>query len=211
MKTTFRDPGVSLMLYQDRILVQGPHGPSIVEGEKLGASPQRAQIRGLSGVYHKSWRWDDWSGPIWGNYLRFCPDCSQAKPHRALRHEGGAIQAKRDITWTCACGKRVKRKITWYPERSSAAPIDPFFGYPLLLQVTVAGQNLWAYNERHLTHLQTYIGAEIRERSIHGKWSMVARLPTWMKLAKNRPKVLGGLKKLETKLHQVLPPSAIKP
>lgn len=192
------------MFYQDRILVEGPKGPAIVEGEKLWTFPQQAKIRGLSGVYRKSWQGDDWAGPIKGNYLRFCPDCSKTQPLRILRYDGTPTKAKRYVSWLCSCGKQVKRQINWYPDRSSDAPVDPFFGYPLLLQFLVGGEILWAYNEQHLTHLQDYISADIRERKIHGKWSMVTRLPTWMKLAKNRPKVLRGLRKLETRLRQTL-------
>ena len=204
MKTTFRDTGISLLNYQNRIFVEGPKGPAIVEAETHWSLPMRAHIRSLTGVYRKSWQPEAWAGPVWGSYLRFCPDCSKTKPHRLLRHEGAPAKPKRYISWTCSCGKLVKRQIIWYPERSSAVPIDPFFGYPLLLQVSVGGEILWAYNEPHLALLTDYISAEIREKSVHRKWSMVARLPTWMKLAKNRPKVLRGLKKLKAKLQESL-------
>jgi hypothetical protein len=74
---------------------------------------------------------------------------------------------------------------------------DPFFGHPLWLQTRCVGETLWAYNEDHVAELAAYVGAQLRER---GPWrptmSMFARLPRWMKLARNRADVLAGLERL---------------
>lgn len=200
MKTVHRDNGHSLMSYQHRIYVEGPKGPAWVEGAQYWCFPRRAQLRSLTGVYRETWTGEKWNGPIRGEYLRFCPDCGKASPRRNLRHDDVTQTAPRYVSWSCPCGNSAKREINWYADHPAQPPADPYFGYPLLLQTSVAGQVLWAYNEQHLIHLRDYIAADLRERPANGKWSMVARLPAWMKLAKNRSKVLRGLRELEEKI-----------
>jgi hypothetical protein len=83
-------------------------------------------------------------------------------------------------------------------------PVDPFFRCPLWLQTDCRGQVLWAYNERHLDVLETYVGARLRERG-HGAGlgqptSMVERLPPWLTSAKNRHTVQRGIKRLRASL-----------
>jgi hypothetical protein len=58
-----------------------------------------------------------------------------------------------------------------------------------------------AYNEAHLQDLKAYIGASHRERRPDGwKWSMVTRLPKWVKSAKNRDALLKSIERMEAKL-----------
>ncbi len=70
-------------------------------------------------------------------------------------------------------------------------PSDPFFGLPLWLQTQCCGQLLWAYNGRHLDALQSYIGADVRERT-GPTMGMLDRLPSWMKKASNRHRGTSG-------------------
>ena len=200
MKSRFKDNGHSLMSYQNRIYVDGPKGPALVGGEQYWCFPRRAQLRSLTGVHRETWTGEKWNGPTRGEYLRFCPVCGKASPRRALRHDDATQKATRYLSWKCSCGNSVKREINWYAERPTRTPVDPFFGYPLWLQTSVAGEVLWAYNELHLAQVRDCIAADLRERQFDGKWSMVARLPSWMKLAKNRSKVLRGLQNLEDKI-----------
>lgn len=91
-----------------------------------------------------------------------------------------------------------------YPVALAAEPlsagIDPFFGYPVYLSVPVGRWTLWAWNLRHLEWLEAWISASLRERrppSYH--FTMMARLPQWMKRASNRQAVLKGLARLRAK------------
>ncbi len=88
------------------------------------------------------------------------------------------------------------------PERSvpEDRAIDPHFGLPLLLKAPSRYGLVWAYNERHLHELQTYIGAKLRERAGSGNGSMCSRLPAWMKRAKNREDILKALHRLASML-----------
>ncbi|MGQ0841287.1 TFIIB-type zinc ribbon-containing protein [Actinokineospora sp.] len=78
---------------------------------------------------------------------------------------------------------------------------DPYFQCRLWLQADCCGQVLWAFNLRHLDYLRSYVAADLRERSHprtgwHRRMTMVAKLPAWLKSAKNRSEVLRGLDRL---------------
>lgn len=83
---------------------------------------------------------------------------------------------------------------------------EPFFGQPLWLQTRCAGEVLWAYNGEHVTELTAYVGAHVRERGpTRPTRSMFARLPSWMKLARNRAVVLAGLERLSALVDRTAP------
>ncbi|MBO1332256.1 hypothetical protein [Streptomyces sp. VRA16 Mangrove soil] len=77
---------------------------------------------------------------------------------------------------------------------------EPFFGRPLWLQVPCAGRVLWAYNDRHVTALEEYVAARLREHGApySSTRAMFPRLPAWVKSAAHRPAVLKGLAELHT-------------
>jgi hypothetical protein len=68
---------------------------------------------------------------------------------------------------------------------------------PLLLQIPCCGEVLWAFNEEHLTFLNNYASALLRERIGISNASLASRLPQWMKSAKNRRAVLRGIGRLQ--------------
>jgi hypothetical protein len=59
---------------------------------------------------------------------------------------------------------------------------------------------LWAYNLQHLDLIRRFVAADLRERAPwydHGqKMTLVARLPAWMKSAKNRDELLRAVDRL---------------
>lgn len=80
----------------------------------------------------------------------------------------------------------------------TGADCDPWFREPLWLRTDVAGHVLWAYNLRHLTLLEGFIGATQRTKDrtpgmIH---TLLNRLPTWMKEARHRDELLAALARL---------------
>lgn len=80
--------------------------------------------------------------------------------------------------------------------------VDPWFREPLWLRAEVVGEVLWAYNARHLDVLDGYVGATLRTKDhnpgmIH---TMVNRLPTWMKEARNREPLRAAIAKLRATL-----------
>ena len=86
-------------------------------------------------------------------------------------------------------------------ERVIGEPVDPYFRLPLWLQANCCGKLLWAYNAEHLDLLESYVGARLRERrATPGSMSMLARLPAWLKSAKNRDTILRATWQLRSTL-----------
>jgi DNA-directed RNA polymerase subunit RPC12/RpoP len=77
---------------------------------------------------------------------------------------------------------------------------DPYIGLPLWLQIPVGDEILWAYNYDHLELLKNYVSAKLREAQVGGKYSLTWKLPNFIKVAKNRDKILKAISRLEKKL-----------
>ena len=77
---------------------------------------------------------------------------------------------------------------------------DPYLGLPLWLQVPVGDNILWAYNYDHLELLKNYVSAKLREAQSGGKNSLIWKLPNFIRVAKNRDKILKAISRLEKKL-----------
>jgi hypothetical protein len=67
------------------------------------------------------------------------------------------------------------------------------------LQIPVDENILWAYNLEHLEYLKNYVGAKLREAASGGKYALAWKLPNFIKLAKNRNKILKAISRLEIK------------
>ncbi|MEP1489910.1 MAG: hypothetical protein ABJK28_15930 [Algibacter sp.] len=78
-------------------------------------------------------------------------------------------------------------------------PSDGYFGLPLWLTESFRGNNFWALNYQHLEYLKEYISAELRERNGRVQWTLVEKLPDWMKSRKNRDKIVKLITDLERK------------
>jgi transcription elongation factor Elf1 len=81
----------------------------------------------------------------------------------------------------------------------AALGLDPIFHLPLWLQKNVRGNLLWAYNRSHLHDVKEYVGAKLRERRTTRYTTMVEKLPTFIKEAKNREAILKAIEKMERK------------
>lgn len=76
---------------------------------------------------------------------------------------------------------------------------DPLFNLPLWYQCNVKGNSFWAYNRQHLADIKEYVNSQLRERQTPYFSTMVERLPTFIKLAKNRIAILKGIDNMEKK------------
>lgn len=75
----------------------------------------------------------------------------------------------------------------------------PYFGMELWFLTSFQGKPVWALNREHLAYLIDYLSADLREKPAG---QMVTRtqadhLPTFMKTAKNRDRIVKLLKKLQ--------------
>ncbi|MEM9863811.1 MAG: hypothetical protein AAF938_19585 [Myxococcota bacterium] len=134
-----------------------------------------------------------------------CPRCKRCAVNRQLDpDERPGWFAPRRLTCThCGYSKGWhKRSIQ---RHSTHSPIDDYFELPLWLQETCGGRALWAYNERHLNVIRSYVAADLRERIPDQEtgWSnraLTSRLPRWMKEARRRDDILRALDRMAARL-----------
>lgn len=136
--------------------------------------------------------------------LLVCPACGLCAESRDLggNDSPGWFNPRRLVCLRCSFSREwAERAIS----RRARDAVDDFFGLPLWLQTPCCGDVLWAYSEQHLAALESYVLAELRERRRDPAYgwsnrSWISRLPTWIKLAKNRDEVSRGFRRLRERL-----------
>ena len=114
-----------------------------------------------------------------------CPHCKAVVPARTQQIEAGHVHPY---------GISV----------SAISALEPNFGYELYFLSSYKGKAVFAINRRHLQYLIDYIEADLRESPREGRIPYSVKghsyqLPKFMKLAKNRGKVLKILRQLQVK------------
>ncbi|MFF8280204.1 hypothetical protein ACF05T_29650 [Streptomyces lateritius] len=88
--------------------------------------------------------------------------------------------------------------------RGTGEAVDPYFGLPLWLQSETRHGWLWAYNPEHLGLIRQFVQASLREQAPWDakvrRMTVIARLPTWIKSAKNRAEVLRAVERIQASL-----------
>jgi hypothetical protein len=130
---------------------------------------------------------------MWRQRRLVCADCGYADSWSATRRTAATVVTTADHRAAAAEGALL------------GAGVDPHFRLPLWLTTSCCGgHTLWAWNPEHLDVLDGYLGARLRERGDQdGYTSMLEKLPTWMKTAKNRDE----LAKVIARLRATLPTS----
>ncbi|WP_327086365.1 hypothetical protein OIE66_29045 [Nonomuraea sp. NBC_01738] len=123
----------------------------------------------------------------------------QATPEDGEAASTGVMNVRRRLS----CGECGYVKDVTPGSAVVGGPVDPFFLRPVWLQASCCGHVLWAYNDRHLDVLAAYVAAKLRERGDLVAWapaSLVERLPTWLKTAKNRAEIMRTIGRLRLTL-----------
>lgn len=86
--------------------------------------------------------------------------------------------------------------------RGVGEAVDPYFGLPLRLQSETRHGWLWAYNLEHLDLIKRFVQAPLRERApwnakARVRMTLIARLPAWIKRAKNRAEVCRAIERIQ--------------
>lgn len=76
---------------------------------------------------------------------------------------------------------------------------ESIFGLELWFLSSFDNKTIWALNREHLDYLIEYLSAELREDPILGRRTQADELPTFMKLGKNRDKIVKLLKQMQEK------------
>lgn len=76
---------------------------------------------------------------------------------------------------------------------------EPFFGLKLWFLAYFNGKPVWALNREHLAYLIDYLSADLREKPVRLKLrkTQAHHLPTFMKTAKHRDKIVKLLKDMQ--------------
>jgi hypothetical protein len=207
----FVDDGVPLGWYRKEVFCVCPNcgGPALACGEFRSTIPSRietARVQCLRCSFNRDLGRNDieWKGPVIGMVCQRRSNCGYKWLTAEVWKERYSSRIKQTIRLECpACHEMSDLKLGWIEDRYTRRPFDPYFGFPLWLQAETCGQVLWAYNKDHLHAIRAYIGAAHRERAEDGKWSMMTRLPKWMKSARNRDALLKSIERLEGKLEAI--------
>lgn len=205
----FVDSGKPLGSYADRVFAVCPTcaGPALVQSRSryiIPFRPYEARVHCLrcSFLREENARW---SGPVIGRARQVCPYCGYKWLHVSeCRSELNERQRQTAEVGCPGCHRTHELPLTWYRDPFPGHAIDPTFGLPLWLQTPCCGHTLWAYNGGHLATLRDYVAATHRERRTNGKWSMITRLPQWIKSTKNRDEVLRCTQRLDERLQKTL-------
>ncbi len=143
---------------------------------------------------------DDFSREI----LVVCPKCESCAFIKPINSEDmNLFAARRLICPKCAYFREWNEKTFRRCSRDNPAT-DGFFGEVLWLQTACENELLWAYNLNHLTFIENYVRAKLRERRrrLDSGWlptGLSNRLPKWIGAAHNRETVLKAVQKLKEK------------
>lgn len=111
----------------------------------------------------------------------------------------GSVPASGAKTMRCECGWSALYQASANEYWSLARGHHPGTGLPLWLRADFRGKVLWAVDEQHLTYLERYVAAGVREAG-PGNSTLASRLPAWVKSAKHRPALLRLLRKMRASL-----------
>ncbi|MFI8835091.1 hypothetical protein ACIGPN_29470 [Streptomyces afghaniensis] len=138
-----------------------------------------------------------------------CPGCAKAArvvPAPDDSDPGGRMlfRPRRLVRRGCGLSRVWSGRVVTLSRGTAQPATDPYFGMPLWLQVGTRHGCLWAYNLEHLDLIRRFVQASLRERA---PWyetgptmTLVARLPAWIKRAKNRDEVLRAVRRIHTSL-----------
>jgi transposase-like protein len=191
------DPGTPLWQYTDRVFCRCP---KCDQKAIISTTTEHIRISCLSCTYQENRSADKLYNDVVGKARELCPTCGYQWLEANIKAKATS-QLKKTTSIDCpGCKQQAIIKLHWENDQDELygnSPIDPFFGFPLWLQIECCNNVLWVYNEKHLADLQAYVAAKIRYRANRGKWSMITRLPQWIISAKNRETILKCLEKIE--------------
>lgn len=77
---------------------------------------------------------------------------------------------------------------------------EPYFDLELWFLTSFQGKPVWALNREHLAYLIGYLSADLREKPMgRAKMTQADHLPTFMKTAKNRERIVKLLRQMQEK------------
>ncbi|MER6915588.1 hypothetical protein ABT354_28280 [Streptomyces sp. NPDC000594] len=145
-----------------------------------------------------------------GSIMVRCPGCAKAARVIPAPGEdsgsGGRIlfRPRRLVCRGCGLSRVWNGRLVALSPGTARPATDPYFGRPLWLQTETRHGWLWAYDLEHLDLIRRFVRAPLRERMPYGgtgqRMTLVARLPAWIKRAKNRNEILRAVNRIHGSL-----------
>lgn len=117
--------------------------------------------------------------------------CSECNRHVGTYRAGRPLQRLR--CQRCGWTREPDAKSSWREPK-------PEKWARLWLEIEFRGERLWALNEQHLSFMEDYVAAGVRETGSFNS-TIASRLPAWVKSGKNRDDLLRALAKLRARLN----------
>jgi transposase-like protein len=135
-------------------------------------------------------RLSDFEDEVWVE----CPGCTK-KAIATANHEN---KKARLLCSSCGYNKEVSTMLSDKATLVSAAHI--YFDTVLWLQIPFRSKEVFfAYNDKHLSYLEQYIGAQLREHKARTHFTLLEKLPKFYHEANNREALLQLIERLKKK------------
>jgi Zn ribbon nucleic-acid-binding protein len=140
----------------------------------------------------QNYRLSDFQDEVWV----VCPSCQR----KAMAINQAEQQTSRLLCASCG----YSRTCTTTAElagitASTRQAAHIYFGAELWLQHPYKNEVFWAYNGKHLSYLEQYISAKLRQHTNRNHFTLIEKLPKFYHEAKNRADLLKIIKKLKDK------------
>lgn len=151
----------------------------------------------------------EWDGACEVEINSKCTVCKRGK-YKYLRQYARKSLIPREIAVNCNfCLRENKFDDSVYTLRKvsySKVGFDPYYSYPLFLNIAVRQGQICVYNPTHLEILKNFIQADLRERKFPNfNRSYFSRLPAWIKSTRNRKEILKAILRLEQMASTIQP------
>ncbi|WP_205325334.1 hypothetical protein [Glycomyces sp. YM15] len=132
--------------------------------------------------------------PVEPPQIVMCPECN-----RYVGTYRSDLRLQRLRCRGCGWAKEPAANRPWAAPKRNQWP-------QLWLETDFRGKSLWARNDQHLSFLEAYVAAGVRDVSPFNR-TIASRLPAWIKSGKNREDLLRALAKLRARLPENMLPA----
>jgi len=140
----------------------------------------------------QNYRLADFQDEVWV----VCPSCQR----KAIAINHPEQQTARLLCTHCGLNRTCATSVnvTGIPASTRQAA-HSYFQAELWLQHPFKNEVFWAYNDKHLSYLEQYISARLRQHSNRSHFTLLEKLPKFYHEAKHREDLLKIIQKLRDK------------
>ena len=203
MSRKHKDTGQPLFAHRDEVLVLCGHCGKSFAAQAAGRLRWwKARFRCAHCMLALNNANADWPGEVAFRGRRPCSCCAHKWLHARKLFTKMPVRDMISLKVACPTSARASALLVKAePQKLPPHAFTPHFGIPLRLAVNTRLGVVWAYSTRHLVELKAYVLTTLREHTRGNiTRSLLARLPVWIKPARNRNSVLQAISRLEQKL-----------